>query len=76
MIKGTGTVSPTIHAWQSLAADPLLDVRQIATMLNCDVSTVRRWISSGKLPAFRVAGGKYKLRTSVALAFMGEGSHE
>ena len=73
MIKGKDSTSPTIRAWQSLSADPLLSVRELAEKLDADQSTVRRWISSGKLPAHRI-GGKLKTRTSVALRFAGEES--
>jgi excisionase family DNA binding protein len=74
-VKGTGSVSPTIVAWQSLSDDPLLDVRQIAEQLNVDVSTVRRWITTKKLLAHRIAG-KLRVRTSTALRFAGEVTNE
>ena len=73
MIRGTGTLSPTIQVWASLADDPLLTVRELAERLGADQSTIRRWIHSGKLKAHKI-GGKLKSRTSVALQFMGEGT--
>lgn len=79
--RGRGTVSVpiqasgTIRAWQALADDPLLTVRELAERLGADVSTIRRWIAQGKLPAHRI-GGKLKTRTSTALRFAGEDSHE
>jgi excisionase family DNA binding protein len=73
-VSATGSVSPAIVAWQSLADDPLLTVRDLAERLGADVSTIRRWVSQGKLSAFRV-GGKLRIRTSTALRFMGEGDH-
>jgi excisionase family DNA binding protein len=70
-VKATGTVSPAIVVWQSLADDPLRTVREIATAFSADVSTVRRWIKLKKLPCVRV-GGQIRIRQSQALQFIRE----
>jgi excisionase family DNA binding protein len=70
-VKATGTVSPAIAAWQSLADDPLRTVREIATAFSADRSTIRRWIKIGKLPCVRV-GGQIRIRQSQALRFIRE----
>lgn len=31
-----------------------LALTQAADLLSCDVATIRRWISQGKIPAYRV----------------------
>jgi excisionase family DNA binding protein len=69
--NATGTASPAIVAWQSLADDPLRTVREIATAFSADRSTVRRWIKLKKLSCVRV-GGQIRIRQSQALRFIRE----
>jgi excisionase family DNA binding protein len=61
----------TTAAWQSLADDPLLTVKQVAAAFSADRSTVRRWIKFKKLPCVRV-GGQIRIRQSQALGFIRE----
>jgi excisionase family DNA binding protein len=75
MIRGTGTLSPTIRVWASLTDDPLLTVAELSARLGAHESTVRRWIHSGKLKAHKI-GGKLRVRTSTALRFAGEVTNE
>src|SRR5579862_744006 len=44
------------NAHSSTSDDRLLSVIEVAGLLGVHVSTVRRWIASGKLPAYRVGG--------------------
>lgn len=70
-VKGTGSVSPVVVAWQSLADDPLRTVREIAIVLGAHPCTVRRWLKLNKLSCVRV-GGQIRIRQSQALRFIRE----
>ncbi len=44
------------------ASAPGLTIRQAADTLNCHPNTVRRWIASGRLPAYRVGPKLLRVR--------------
>lgn len=47
----------------------LITPKEVAKLLNVSGGTVRRWIASSKLPAFRV-GGRIKVSKADALAMV------
>ena len=40
----------------------MLTVPEVAERLRCRSETVRRYIAEGRLPAFRIPGGYYRIR--------------
>ncbi len=40
----------------------MLTTREVAELLQVDLSTVTRWIRYGRLPAIRTPGGQYRVR--------------
>lgn len=47
----------------------LLSLSDVATMLSVTTMTLRRWITAGRLPAYRI-GKLYKVRRSDLMAFV------
>lgn len=45
-----------------------MNVAEVATLLEVDPSTVRRWIASGLLPARRIGARKWQIARADALA--------
>ena len=43
--------------------DEILTIPEVAKFLKLSEATIRRWIKSGKLPAFQI-GRKYRIRKS------------
>ncbi|QDV32738.1 B12-binding domain-containing protein [Tautonia plasticadhaerens] len=52
--------------------DTLLKTRQLAGLLNVSVSTIKRWVDLGELPATRTVGGHRLVPLSGALRFAAE----
>jgi excisionase family DNA binding protein len=44
----------------------LLTVSEVASLCRVDASTVRRWIAREQLPAVRLPGGQYRIRSQDA----------
>jgi excisionase family DNA binding protein len=40
---------------------PVLSTAEVAALHNVDVKTVRRWVASGKLPAYRLPSGELRI---------------
>lgn len=57
-------MSTNTAANTSTSPDQLLTVTQLARLLAVHASTVRRWITNGKLPAYRVDEKGIRLRWS------------
>src|SRR5262245_57159112 len=51
------------------SADRLLKTRQVATALGFSVSTIKRWVDGGVLPATRTDGGHRLIRLGDALRY-------
>ncbi|OFW63672.1 hypothetical protein A3A76_04415 [Candidatus Woesebacteria bacterium RIFCSPLOWO2_01_FULL_39_23] len=41
--------------------EKILTIREVATLLKYSEATIRSWVKSGKLPAFKI-GRKYRIR--------------
>jgi excisionase family DNA binding protein len=50
------------HTFASEPSDQLLSASQTAHLLNVHISTIRRWIANGKLPAYRVGDKGVRVR--------------
>jgi excisionase family DNA binding protein len=50
------------HAFASEPSDRLLSASQAAHLLNVHISTIRRWIANGKLPAYRIGDKGVRVR--------------
>ncbi len=48
---------------EELLVPGILNERDMASILGVSVQTVRRYLSKGKIPAFRVVPGKYLIST-------------
>lgn len=55
---------------QSGRGSEFLSVRETADLLNVHVATVRRWIASGKLPAYRLGDKSVRISSSDATALL------
>lgn len=53
------------------ADDRLSGLPQIAQVANVHITTVRRWIRSGEIPAKKIAGGKYIASKRKVIAALG-----
>ena len=49
--------------------EPLLTPTQVATWLQVHPHTVYRWILRGRLPAWKLPGGDYRIERAEALKF-------
>lgn len=52
--------------------DELLTLRQVAAMLNSSYDSVRRWVRTGTLKAYRLPTGVWRVPRRNALAMLGE----
>jgi len=50
--------------------DSYLTVAEVATMLDCHVSTVRDLICRGELPAYQPASRRYRITTTAFLSYL------
>ncbi len=48
--------------------DPLLKVGQVADRLNISASAIRRWVTTGRMPAVRLPSGAIRVRESYVAA--------
>ncbi|MBU1669846.1 MAG: helix-turn-helix domain-containing protein [Actinobacteria bacterium] len=59
----------------ALAADELLDTRQVAEFLHVSQATVRLWFRTGRLKAFKV-GAQYRITVSELSNYLEENGWE
>ena len=63
------TTCSTMH--HMTTTPQFLTVPEVAAQLRVDPVTVRRWISAGRLPAFRVGRGGYRIKVADVEALIG-----
>lgn len=62
---------PVVENSPDSSADPLLGYSDVARMFNKHFSTIKRWHQDGLLAFRRMPGGRYAIRRSEVLRFIG-----